>query len=217
MNKTKTAKNLIGLSVAVVLFAVSGSVNKVYASHCESNYGGGENCVYNKRFEIDKDVRIEGDSQWEEDKVTGVKKGDTIEFRIKIKNRSDEATGSFDDMKMEDFLPDELVRVGGTGLSEYWDDFDAGETKTFILKAKIDSDEFDRDDNFEKCVVNKAEVRWDGKFEGSDTATVCYGNGEPTELPKTGAVSELAIVGLALLTAGILVKTAKRIAEVRVK
>lgn len=216
MNKTKTAKNLIGLSVAVVLFTVLGSIDKVYAD-CESNYGGGENCVYNKRFEIDKDVRIEGDSEWEEDKVTGVKRSDTIEFRIKIKNRSDEGAGSFDDMKMEDFLPDELIRAGGTGLSEYWDDFDAGETKTFILKAKIDSDEFDRDDNFEKCVVNKAEVRWDGKFEGSDTATVCYGNGEPTELPKTGAVSELAIVGLALLTAGILVKTTKRIAEVRVK
>jgi hypothetical protein len=217
MNKTKTAKKLIGLTVALGLFTVFGGDSKVYAGNCESNYGGGENCVYNKRFEIDKDVRIEGDSEWEEDKVTGVKKGEIVEFRIKIKNLSDEGAGSFDKMKMEDFLPEELIREGGSGLTEHWDDFEANETKTFVLKVKIDSDEFDRKDNFEKCVVNKAEVRWDGKFEGSDTATVCYGNGEPTELPKTGAVSELAIVGLGLLTAGILVKLAKRIAIARVR
>jgi LPXTG-motif cell wall-anchored protein len=217
MNKTKTAKNLIALSVAVTLVALFGGVNKAYAEHCESNYGGGENCIYNKRFEIDKDVRIEGDSEWLEDKVTGVKKGDTVEFRIKIKNLSDEGTGSFDNMKMEDSLPDELIREGGSGLTEYWNDFDAGETKTFIMRVKIDSDEFDRNDNFEKCVVNRAEVRWDKKFEGSDSAAVCYGNGEPRELPKTGAESGLAVVGLALLASGVLVKLTKRVAKVTVK
>ena len=210
MNKIKTTKNLISLSVAVAMFTVLGGAQTASADNCESNYGGGETCRYNKRFEIDKDVRIEGDDEWEEDKVTDVDKHDVVEFRIKIKNRSDDGAGSFDDMKMEDFLPDELIREGGSGLTEHWDDFDPGETKTFIVKAKIDPDEFDRDDNFEKCVVNKAEVRWDGKFEGSDTATVCYGSGEPTELPKTGAVSDLAILGLGMSTVGVLAKLAKK-------
>lgn len=211
----RTAKNLIALSVTAFLFAFLGSVNTVFAGNCESNYGGGETCIYNKRFQIDKDVRIEGDDEWEEDKVTDVSRNDIVEFRIKVKNLSDEDAGSFDNMKMEDFLPDELIREGGSGLTEYWDDFDAGETKTFILKVKIDADEFDRDDNFEKCVVNKAEVRWDGDFEGSDTATVCYGNGEPTELPKTGAVSGLTIAGFGLLTSGVIAKLAKKFGKNR--
>jgi hypothetical protein len=212
MNKTKTAKNLISLSIAVVLSTVFVGGQTVFADNCESNYGGGEKCIYNKRFQIDKDVRIEGDDEWKEDKVTDVEEGEIVEFRIKIKNLSDEGTGSFDDMKMEDFLPDELIREGGSGLTEYWDDFDHGETKTFTIKVKIDPEEFDRNDNFEKCVVNKAEVRRDGEFEGSDAATVCYGNGEPTELPKTGAVSDLAVLGFGLLSAGILAKLVKKLA-----
>jgi len=117
---------------------------------------------------------------------------------------------------MKDSLPDELDRVGGDGLTEYWDDFEPGETKTFYIRAKVDSDEY-KDDDFEKCVVNKAEVRWDGNYEGSDTVAVCYGNKEPTELPKTGAVSELAIVGIGLLTAGLLLKLSKRLAKANIK
>jgi hypothetical protein len=203
MNKTKTVKNLISLSFAVAMFTVYSGTQKVLADNCESNYGGGETCIYNKRFEIDKDVRIEGDSEWREDKVTDVKKGEIVEFRIKIRNLSDSGAGSFDHMKMEDFLPDELVK--------YWNDFHPGDTKTFVIKVKIDSHEFDRTDNFEKCVVNKAEVRWDGKFEGSDTATVCYGNGKPTELPKTGAVSDLAILGFGLVGTGVVAKLVKKL------
>ena len=223
MNKNIT-KNLIAVVSALVLVVIAGN-KAVYAAHCESTYGGGEDCYYNKRFQIDKDVRritVHKDGstetgEWEEDKVTGVSEKDIVEFRIKIKNLSDEEAGSFDDMKMEDFLPDALIREGGSGLTEYWDDFEPGETKTFTIKAKIDSDEFDRDDDFEKCVVNKAEVRWDGNYEGSDTVAVCYGNKEPTELPKTGAVSELAIVGIGLLTAGLLLKLSKRLAKANIK
>lgn len=208
-----SAKNLIVLIAALVLVPVIGS-KQVFASDCESTYGGGENCLVNKRFEISKEVRVEGDSDWK-NKVTDVSKHDTIEFKIKIKNLSDEEAGSFDEMKMKDSLPDELQKVGGSGLTEEWDDFDAKDTKTFIIKVKIDPDEFDRDDNFEKCVVNKAEVRWKGKFEGSDTATVCFGKGKPTELPKTGMVSDLAIIGIGLLSAGLLVKLTQKYVKSR--
>ena len=214
MYKTRTAKNLILALVAVAIFSMVGA-GVAYASNCESTYGGGETCIYNKRFQIDKDVRIAGDEDWEEDKVTGLHKDEIVEFRIKVKNISDEGTGDFDDMKMEDFLPDELEKVGGSGLTEEWEDFKHGDVRIFYITAKVDSDEFDRSDNFEKCVVNKAEVRWDGDFESSDTATVCYGNGEPTELPKTGAVSDLAIVGVGLLTAGLLIKLTRKFAKTK--
>jgi LPXTG-motif cell wall-anchored protein len=113
-------------------------------------------------------------------------------------------------MKMKDSLPDEMERVGGDGLTEYWEDFEPGETKTFIIRAKVNSEEYDRE-NFEKCVVNKAKVLYDDDEEGSDTATVCYGDSEVTELPKTGGSSVLyGALGLGLSAFGLTVKKLKK-------
>ncbi len=173
---------------------------------CEANYGGGETCIYNKSFEVDKKVRIQGDDNWK-DKVTDVEKDDIVEFRIKIKNVGEIKV---DDMKMKDFLPDEMERVGGSGLTEYWDSFIPGESKEFKIEAVLDESEFDRE-NFEKCIVNKAEAYYDDNFEGADTATVCYGNATITELPETGASSTLIFVSLGMLSllGGTLVKKIK--------
>ncbi len=201
--KNKGYNLIASLAVVAVLFLLSS--DKALAD-CETNYGGGETCIINKRFSIEKKVRIEGDDDWET-KVTDVDEDDVIEFRIKIKNLSDDDIDiDFDDMKMTDYLPDELYRVGGSGLTEYWDDFEPGETKTFVIEAMIEEDEFDRDGDFDKCVVNKAKVEWDGEFEGSDTATVCYGEGEPKELPKTGAISYTALAGIGLVLVGSLIR-----------
>jgi len=203
MTKNILSKVMISAFITAILTVVYGG--EVYAG-CTSKYGGGETCVYNKRFEIDKDVRVEEkDDDWE-DKVMDVEKDDIVEFRIKIKNKSDDELDSFDDMKMEDFLPDEMERVGGSGLTEYWNDFEPGETKTFYIKAKVNAEEYDRDVDFEKCVVNKAEVEWDGEFEGSDTATVCYGDEDVTELPETGSNEIVALIGFGLIASGILVR-----------
>ncbi len=197
MNKSKI--KLIGIFACVSLLLTL-STKSVYADQY------GEDCdECNTRFKITKEVRIQGDTEWK-DKVTDVKEGEVVEFRIKIRNKSDSPADATDDMKMEDFLPDEMFRVGGSGLTEYWNDFEPGEEKKFTIKARVESEEYDRDVEFEKCVVNKAELRWDGDFEGSDTATVCYGNIEPSELPKTGAFSNLALAGLGLLTAGLITK-----------
>lgn len=204
MNKKLTRNITLGALLAfAAVIAVSGSVH----AGCKSTYGNGETCYINKRFEIDKDVRIkdDDDDDWE-DKVTDVDEDDVVEFRVKIKNKSDDDADDFDDMKMEDFLPDEMERVGGSGLTEYWDDFDSDETKTFVIEAKIDEDEFDRDHEFEKCIVNKAEVTWDGDFEGSDTATVCYGDEEVKELPETGSNEIAALFGAALIAVGLLLR-----------
>jgi LPXTG-motif cell wall-anchored protein len=203
MNYKKTKKPILALSVALAMgFIFSG---KAYAD-CESTYGNGEVCLVNKRFEIDKKVRVEDEDKSWEDKVTNVAKDDTVEFKIKIKNKSDDKADDFDDMKMEDFLPDEMYRVGGSGLTEYWDNFEPGETKTFYIKAKVKKDEYDRDENFENCIVNKAEVKWDGEFEGSDTATVCYGQEEVTELPETGSNEMVALLGAGMILAGALIR-----------
>lgn len=202
-------KNTIkGIVVSAAMFAVAMVVkpNTVYAG-CESTYGGGETCIYNKSFEIEKKVRLEGDSKWQ-DKIVDVEEGDVVEFRIKVTNVGEV---SVDDMKYDDMLPKEMHRVGGSGLTEYWNDFDPDDEVTYVIKAKIDEDEFD--ENFDlKCVVNKVELFYGDAFEGSDTATVCYGEGdEITELPETGPTASvgLALSGMALIAAGTLVKKGK--------
>lgn len=196
MNKNKI--KLIVMFVTLGLFVFL-STRPVFADQ----YGGEEE--YNLRFKIVKEVRIQGDTEWK-DKVTNVGKNDVVEFRIKIKNKSDDPADATDDMKMEDFLPEEMTKVGGSGLDEEWDNFDPNDEKVFIIQAKVDSDEYDRNVEFEKCVVNKAELRWDGEFQGADTATVCYGNVKPSELPKTGALSTLGLSGLGLLITGLVSK-----------
>lgn len=189
------------LFLGVLSFALLPS--KAFAS-CEPNYGGGETCEFTEEFEVTKKVRFQGDSIWK-DKVVGVKEGETVEFRIVVKNTGET---SADNMKMTDLLPDALYRIGGAGLTEEWNDFEVDETKTFILEARIKSVEFDRENDFEKCVVNKAEAEQDGDLVGSDTATVCYGSEEITELPETGAIATetLSILGFASTGLGMILK-----------
>jgi len=191
------------IAVSLLVAGFMGNT-KVYAS-CEPNYGGGETCIYNKSIKITKDVKvIEDNGSDYKDKVTGVKKTETVEFRITVKNVGEVEV---DNMKMTDKLPSELDRVGGDGLTEYFDNFKPGETKEFKIKATINSDEFDRE-NFDKCVVNKAELHFGDKFEGADTATVCYSKGTVTELPGTGPDLGIAtgIAGFGLTVLGFLVK-----------
>lgn len=196
-------KNKINLIVGslVLLTVLTLSTRNAFADQ----YGE----EYNTKFKIVKEVRIAGDTEWK-DKVTDVRKDDVVEFRIRIKNTSDDNADSTDDMEMRDYLPEEMEKVGGSGLTEEWDDFDPDDQKEFIILAKVKSGEYDRDVEFEKCVVNKAELRWDGDFQGSDTATVCYGNIQPSELPKTGSFSTLALAGISSLLAGIVGKKSLR-------
>ncbi len=217
MNKSVNYK-LIGTLIVAGVASMLGA-NKAYAG-CTSNYGGGQTCIYNKNFDIEKKVRTcdadyyddhgecdkDDDEGWK-DKVTDLGEGDVVEFKIKVKN---DGEVDVDDMKMSDKLPKEMERLGDDGLTEYWDDFEAGETKKFYIYAKIDDSEFDRE-NFEKCVVNKAEVEYDEDEEASDTATVCYSDKKPTELPKTGGNSvAYGALGLGLMAVGAVTKKLKK-------
>ena len=174
---------------------------------CEDDGAYGQTCVFEKDFEIEKNVRLQGDSIWK-DKITNVKEGQLIEFRIRVKNIGEVDA---DNMEMKDILPNELERTGGAELTEEWDDFLVDEENTFIIQARIKSIEFDRADNFEKCVVNKAELRHEGNLEGSDTATVCFGEEIITELPKTGPLSTelMSIFGFASTGIGLFLKRRK--------
>ena len=215
MNKNKNLYKVI-IAASLVVVAVIVSKSNVYAKDiCESNYGGGETCYLNKSFSIEKEVRLEGDDSWEDkvhiDLTDKDEKDKYIEFRIRVKNlSSDERDIDFDNMKMEDNLPDELERIGGSGLTEYWDDFEPGETKEFKIRVELDEDILDDDDDFSDCATNKAKLYWDGDFEGSSDASVCWSNEEVSELPKTGASTGLSLLGLALISTGALITKSKK-------
>ena len=224
-NNKSFLANLILSFVAVTAVAALFS-QKVLAdddADCEENYGGGETCIVNKRFKIEKWVRLEGEKkdksckEWDDEVTIDLTDNDEkdkyVEFCIRIKNMSDDYGDlDFDDMKMKDSLPEELHRIGGDGLTEEWDNFDPGETKEFKIKVRVDEDELDRDGEYEKCVVNKAAVYWDGNKEGSDTATVCWKDydKEIKELPRTGAESALAgVAGLAVASFGLALRKSR--------
>jgi LPXTG-motif cell wall-anchored protein/uncharacterized repeat protein (TIGR01451 family) len=196
---------LIVSAFAVALVSLLGTT-KVYAdSNCSTQYGGGKTCESERKLKITKEVRIEGENSWK-DKVTGVTKDQVVEFKITIKNKSDDGADKYSRLKIEDFLPSEMYWVGGSRTIEFTDNFKPGDSKTFIVKAKVYAWEYDKSYNFEKCVVNKAELRYKDDFEGSDTATVCYGNVTPSELPKTGAETTLALSGLGMIATGLVVR-----------
>jgi uncharacterized repeat protein (TIGR01451 family) len=203
MNIINLQKLIIPVLLLGVFVLVSGVIGQRVHADSQDAYGEYAREVVNKVFRIEKKVRI-GDSGVFRDKVTHVKKGEVVEFQIVVKNIGDIKVN---DMKMVDIIPSEMERVGGDQLTETWDNFDVDDTKTFIIKAKVKDSEFDRE-NFEKCVVNKAESYYKDKFEGADTATVCYGKVPVTELPKTGAGSTIAVTlfGLGSLYLGRLLK-----------
>lgn len=202
----KNTINKLILSAFVIATVSFVGTTKAYAdSNCEDLYGGGEHCDYDRKLKITKEVKIEGETSWK-DKVTGVTKDQIVEFKITVKNKSDNGADKYSRLKIEDFLPSEMYWVGGSRTIEFLDDVKPGDSKTFTIKAKVYAWEYDKDYAFEKCVVNKAELRWKDSFEGSDTATVCYGNVTPSELPKTGAETTLALSGLGMLVTGLIVR-----------
>lgn len=205
MNKAINKINLILATTLLIGFLVAvlfpNSVLADEDDECDPQYGGGEIC--NKSFDIEKWVRRKGSDDKKE--KLNVEEDEEFEFLIRVTN-----TGQVtkDDMKMEDILPGSLERIGGHGLTEEWDDFAPGETIEFTIKVKVEDDEFDRDGEFDKCVVNIARVLFDGHEEGSDDATVCWGDEEVEELPETGAnlSPALSVVALLAIAAGALVK-----------
>lgn len=155
-------------------------------------------------FDIEKEVRKYNSDKGFEERITfnDLKVQDTVkvEFKIKVKNTGNV---SVDNMKYEDDLPDHFTRIGGSGLTEYWDDFEPGETKEFTIYAELDSAEVTLDKS--ECYVNRVELEHDGDNEGKDDAIVCINTGEITELPETGATATvvLAVIGLSSLVGGL--------------
>ena len=198
--KNKINKNiLIPSLVAAFMLASNTSVMAQYG-------GGGGNETEYKSLQVTKQVKLDGDVNFRDkiyiDLTNQDEKGKEIIFKVTVKNRGDK----IDNLKYEDFLPSALNKKSGN-LTQDVGSLNTDETKTYEIKTSLKDDEVNRDTEFEKCVVNKVDLTQDGDFEDSDVATVCYGNvDEPTQLPETGFVPLMGMVGLGLITAGRYIK-----------
>lgn len=225
-NNTKKILNSLLISVLVTGVSVGLNSNKANAS-CEQTYGGGETCVVTSTFKIKKYVRLEGDKTWRDEINIDLNDSDEndkkIEFKVEVTaevsdgHNVDLSNITFDDLKMKDSWPEELkfLDESDDDLKEEWDDFKAGDKKTFHFTGKIQSDERNKEGEFEKCVVNKASLYYKDDFQASDEAVVCYkktgdvlGTTTVAELPKTGFLPLPAILGMVLLSTGSLLKLA---------
>ena len=191
MNTKLYKLNMVLFAIVVAFFLAALTIPEAHAEDCEPNYGGGETCDREEDLEVSKQVRKYkdslGDDEGFKDKVTGIKEGDVVEFKITVKNEGDDV----EDVDVKDSLPEELKKISGD-TSRHYDELEAGEKKTFRFRAKVLDSEFDREDSFEKCVVNKVTVKQDDDKKASDTATVCYGDSEIEELPETGSVAAVS-------------------------
>ena len=223
LNKNIT-RIILGIAIVMVLTLVAPGI--VFAEDCDTG-AYGDVCIVNKSFEIRKWVKLEGDDTWQNEVTIDLDDDDEADkkilFKVKVKNRvkSDDMDVDdleFDDMKMKDIWPDELDLDKGDSddLTEKWDNFKSGETETFYYEADIEEDEKDRDEvNFEKCVVNKAELYYEDDLEGVDDAVVCWKKSEKEdieELPDTGAPITLGFAGFGLIALGTLIKKSKKYA-----
>lgn len=219
MKKNKTLLTAL-VSLGVIAVVATANAGVAYAD-CQQNYGGGETCFVTNKFKIKKYVRLEGDKTWRDEVTVNLNDDDEkdkkIEFKVEVTAEVDNPDNvdlsevKFDDLKMKDKWPDELKFLDSESedeLTEEWDDFKAGDKKTFYFTGKITSDEKNRDGEFEKCVVNKASLYYQGDFQGSDEATVCYKKtGEvlgitTSELPKTGFIPVEGLTGVSMLALG---------------
>jgi hypothetical protein len=231
MIKTNKKANLIvsGLLAVVATLVVANTSAKTAFADCEQNYGGGENCTYTRRLRIHKWVKLDGDNTWKDEVVIDLNDGNEndkkILFKVEVTADISDASGvdkskiEFDDMKMKDKWPSELKFLedqSESDLTEEWDNFKPGETKTFYYAAKIQGSEKNRVGDFQKCVVNKASLYYKNDNQGSADAVVCYKKvtdvlGTSTSRsPETGALPVSGIVGFSLMSLGTVLRKYKK-------
>jgi len=164
---------------------------------CFGSYGS--NSCSNSGYNLSKRVSLKDEEA--KQKIIGIKKDQVFKYTIQVENK----TGESKTLKLIDNLPNELERVSGIGFTEEITLAKNSSVKVF-MEVKVKDSEFENKTNFEKCVVNTAELYKDGSKKESSSATVCYGEGIAKNLPETGPNEIFAMVGLILAITGIVVR-----------
>lgn len=140
------------------------------------------------------------------------KPGDTITFRLKVKNTADTLIS---DVKVVDFMPTSLDMVSGGALRTDGaiiinaGDFKPGEEKTYTIKARVKSQDQLPSDKGVFCELNKVRVESE-KASDEDTAQFCIEKQVVgvKQVPQAGPEAGLLLFGgeIITLTAGIYLK-----------
>jgi uncharacterized repeat protein (TIGR01451 family) len=158
--------------------------------NCLPIYGGGETCIQDKDFTIDKRVQNPGNQQFVDN--LGVNDptyapGDTVTFALTVKNVSKNAISN---IKVTDTYPKFLDFVSGQGkfdqtkrtLTFSIAKLNKDESKTFIVKGKIVSgDKLPTGDGI-GCIANLAQAQV-GKKLSADNAQFCIEKGQTGQTP----------------------------------
>jgi len=166
-------------------------------AECSGSYGSGS--CSNSGYNLTKRVSVKDESG--KQKITGIKKGQVFKYTFNVENKTNETKT----LKLIDNLPKELERVNGIGFTEEVK-LEKNSSVKLYMEVKVKDSEFENKSNFEKCVVNTAELYKDGSKKESSSATVCYGEGVANTLPETGANEIFALIGLVLASAGIVIR-----------
>lgn len=205
--------NMKSLKTALVLVISFVALNSTSFASCNgSGYGSSGSCEEkNPDYDLQKRVKKTNDGK-KEQKITGIKKGETFIYTFKVENSKNEK----ETLKLVDNLPNELERVSGIGFTEEII-LDKKSSKTLEMVVKVKDSEFENKTNFEKCVVNKAFLKKGDIDKDSSTATVCYGAGSANNgtssistLPKTGANEMVLGLSVLSITSGLILKKFKK-------
>lgn len=163
---------LIFLSVTSFLSALF----PVFAAvTCTTQYGGGQTCVTTGQLLINKKVYDPDQKAMLDNSAYNFAYGQEVIFSIEIKNVGD---ATLNNIKFSDILPTFLTLSEGK-LTDTIDSLTPGQTRTFTVKAKVNS-------NGTGCALNTASATMDGVSD-SDSAQVCIKGVIPKETPKAGA------------------------------
>lgn len=184
---------------AIILGLVS-SVLPVFASvSCTTQYGGGQTCVTTGQLLVNKRVWNPDTNQMVDNLTVNdhqFKMGDEVTFSIDVKNVGD---STINNVTFTDTLPAFLTWTSGD-LNSNIDSITPGQTRTFTVKAKVNS-------NGTGCALNTATAAGGGT-SNMDTSQVCIKGTIPKEMPKAGPADGLILL-LPLGSIGIYLKNLK--------
>lgn len=203
---------ILGLSFLAFLFVVPFFSPASADSICQPTYGGGQQCLTTEWF-INKMVVNHATNSYVDNLTLSdpkFKPGDTVQFRIQVKNTGSATLGV---ITVVDTLPSELdwnTVAGPTTVDKSTgkvtfeiNSLDPGQIKEAFISARVKTANLLSNKNT-ICPVNNVEARTSNVGNVSDTAQFCVQKvtTAPPEVPKTGA-SEVALLGLSgLLSTG---------------
>jgi uncharacterized repeat protein (TIGR01451 family) len=173
-------KSLLTLTTLASLTILTTGIASADVKNCKPIYGGGQTCVQAKDFTVDKRIQNPKTQQF----VDNLSKSDpnynaesTVTFAITVKNISKNALS---DIAVTDTFPKYLTFVSGQGTHNKEKNtltfpiakLNAGEEKTYVVKAKVAASNKLPNTDGVSCMANVAQAQVKDAV-GADNSQFC--------------------------------------------